>query len=89
MKTIKLVGIRWPTSIDVINKRILYPEVENIPEDGTVLTNAVENMLYDRRFNQCLVRWKNVLHVCDRRDATTRQFTKTKVDYHPYSSYLD
>jgi hypothetical protein len=28
------------------------------------------------------------LYVCDRGDVVKRVFTKTKVDYHPYISYL-
>lgn len=88
MNTIKVVGIRWPSSIDVTNQRIMYPEVEEIPNEGPVLTKTVENMLYDRRFNQCLVRWKNILYVCDRIDPSTRQFSKTEIEYHPYISYL-
>jgi hypothetical protein len=89
MNSIKVVGIRWPSSIDVSHKRIILPEVENSASDGTALTKMVENMLYDRHFNQCLLRWENVLYVCDRNDEVKRDFFKTKVEYHPYISYLD
>jgi hypothetical protein len=88
MKTINVVGIRWPNSIDVGHNRVVLPEVESIEEDGPTVTKVVENMLYDRHFNQCLLRWKNKLYVCDRGDVVKRVFTKTKVDYHPYISYL-
>jgi len=88
MNTIKVVGIRWPSCIDVNHNRIMVPEVDTVVEHGPDVTKVVENMLYDRYFNQCLLRWKNVLYVCDRRDVVKREFTKTKVDYHPYISYL-
>ena len=55
MNSIKVVGIRWPSAIDVSHKRIILPEVENSASDGPALTKTVENMLYDRHFNQCLL----------------------------------
>lgn len=87
--TIKVIGIRWPKSVDVTNQRKLLPEVELSANDGDSLTRTVENMLFDRGFSQCVLRWKDVIHVCDHRDSATRQFAKTKVEYHPYISYLD
>lgn len=86
---IKVIGIRWPKSVDILNQRKLLPEVELSINDGDSVTRTVENMLFDRNFSQCLLRWKNVVYVCDHRDSTTRQFAKTNVEYHPYISYLD
>lgn len=88
MDNINVVGIRWGTSADLTARRKLFPDVEVIANDADSVRQTVQSMLFDRRYNQCLVRFKNVLYVCDRRDDVNREFSSTKVDYHPYIGYL-
>lgn len=93
--TTTIIGIRWPTSIDVVNKREVYPHIEyNVNESD--IRSTIERMLFDQtsafqghrgEFHQCLLRYKNVLYVCEPLNDTNT-FSKAPVEYHPYMSYL-
>jgi len=88
MDTINVVGIRWPKSVDVLNQRKLEPVVETVLNEKESINHAVTTMLFDRGFNQCLVKWKDSVYVCDHKDNKQRTFSGSKVDYHPYIMYL-
>lgn len=81
----KLVGVRYPTSIDVSNKRSVDPVVAET-EDSSKLGEMIVNMLFDRteRMNYVLTRWGNCLYICEPVDYDNRKYDKTKVNSHPY-----
>jgi hypothetical protein len=86
-----IVGIKWFTSADFSMNRTLQPPtvvglVDAVKEDLRV---TIESLLFDRGHNQCLLRWKDIVYVCDKFDTSKRMFSTTKVNYHPYMNYLN
>ena len=101
--TTTIIGIRWPTSIDVANKREVYPYIEHNVNESDI-RSTIERMLFDQthfgrlyfspifqfhrgEFRQCLLRYKDILYVCEPLNDTNT-FSKAPVEYHPYMSYL-
>lgn len=87
-----IVGIKWFTSADLSMDRTLPQPptvvdlVDAVKEDLRV---TIDSLLFDRGHNQCLLRWEDIVYVCDKSNTSKRMFSKTKVNYHPYMNYLN
>ena len=83
----KLVGIHYPTYYDRALSRRIDPVVK-VVEDKIQIKPMIEEMLFesaiDQRINGVLVKWANVMYLCEPVNTLKREFVKTEVTYHPY-----
>lgn len=80
--TVTIIGINWPTSFNAASQK--YPIVENV--DVSDVKSTIERMLFTQRVNQCLLKYNNVMYVCE--PLTDNNYSRTTIQYHPYMSLL-
>lgn len=78
-----IVGIRWSNRSDLRPE----PYVE-VVEDVLKVRGRVEMLLFESRYNQLLLRFNDMMYVCEVSDFDHRKYCKTPIDYHPYQQYL-
>jgi hypothetical protein len=81
----KLVGVRYPNSVDVSNRRSIEPVVVET-EDSSKLSDMIANMLFDQYegMNYVLTRWGGSLYICEPVDYKNKRYDKAKITSHPY-----
>jgi hypothetical protein len=83
-----VIAIKWFTSADFsMNRTLQPPTVVDVANKD--LRTTITSLLFDQGYNQCLLRWKGSLFVCDKFDTSIREYSKTIVKYHPYMNYLN
>lgn len=85
----KLVGVRYPNSIDVTNKRDIPPVVKETSESSQLSVMISDMLFADYKADRCnyvLTRWGGKMYICEPVDIAKKQYTKTMITYHPYQS---
>lgn len=87
--TYKVIAIKWRTSADLAANR-KTPTYEEHYVEETELIPTISSWFYDRKsVDQCLIKYKNQLWICDRSNEATRQYHREVIEYHPLAYLLD
>ena len=83
MTTTKLIGITWPKSSNATLQK--YPVIEDV--ELSAVKGTIDRMLFTDHMNQCLLKYNNVLYICE--PMTDKNYSRTIIQYHPYMTLLE
>jgi hypothetical protein len=83
MTTTKVIGITWPKSSNATLQK--YPVIEDV--ELSTVKGTIERMLFTDHMNQCLLKYNNVLYICE--PMTDKNYSRTIIQYHPYMTLLE
>lgn len=83
MTPTKIIGITWPKASNVTLQK--YPIIEDV--ELSAVKGTIERMLFTDHVNQCLLKYNNVLYICE--PLADKSYSRTTIQYHPYMSLLE
>lgn len=83
---IKLLAVKYPTTIDVDTQRKVRPV--HYTSDAKNIQDLIKKLLFQERFNYLLIALDNKLHICEAIDSATKQYSRRTVEYNPFANEI-